>query len=853
MTLDIPPRMSSAGQHQQQQQQHQEQHQEQRQYRQENALGIIERAFDSFPATPSPDLAFWREHKGGLRETEMETDAAPRAESCASDLTGGYSINRTGRLDEEVDIEPVKEHKVRPRLSSPFLRHVTKKTSSNLKQDSLRPSEPSSSSSTSQSVNRSQKSYHTNGTSSQDLALRDYPAGPSRSTTDLSTDHNSRGTSSSSRKAHNKQKHRPPMIDLSKLFPRQRKTPVPCPPSPDRAATPPSIMSTGSDTSLYKTHKFEKAQRALDRLTARSPSSGKQDMIQSEYRQDDDLTPVQAPLDRYQPTSSLQEPFNQQKDQSNQQQQQQQQQQQHQQQQQRQEKGKLAEDTGERLTDRKYEGNWRDFNYKRKKLDSAWYDGAGHHLVDDDMSIQPGDQVEVMYGQLLSRDPAPATRERRSMSLPSRQPSVQSGKPGHGRLAVPNGSTQKPKTSSGSVKSASRANSNSYSSQPSVSTNSRAAEKSDKEKPRIRKKSSHAILNASNLNESSVLCLSSSEDESEDESSDHTTGLRDSITTIDEGFQICTAKAVTTTSRPSIKRVRSSSKKHPARNGTSTATRSQNGDTSSRASSLHPSILSPTDSNFSSGRTIPDRWPTSPPILPRIQTQFSPAESGLSQPGNRRSRVIAVTRQEEYLLELIRRNKGAVPQTLSPDGSASTNTKEWARALAAQMNRRSASSYSSDTSFLRLSPALPPTPLQKRPPRSIPNPSIASTAGDAASSPSVPPSVTSDTSYHTSFQSPPPLPKINLVNSGVSFPSPPSGQSSPFTPPAVPFKHRRHSSRLSHTPSMPSVREGLRNRANTTAIYDDNDDCEKDIETNPDIPIWALGWNSEATGVAIVH
>lgn len=245
--------------------------------------------------------------------------------------------------------------------------------------------------------------------------------------------------------------------------------------------------------------------------------------------------------------------------------------------------------------------------------------------------------------------------------------------------------------------------------------------------------------------------------------------------------------------------------------------------------------------------------PTSPPTLPRIQTQFSPAESGLSQPGNRRSRVIAVTRQEEYLLELIRRNKGAVPQTLSPDGSASTNTKEWARALAAQMNRRSASSYSSDTSFLRLSPALPPTPLQKRPPRSIPNPSIASTTGDAASSPSVPQSVTSDTSYHTSFQSPPPLPKINLVNSGVCFPSPPSGQSSPFTPPAVPFKHRRHSSRMSHTPSMPSVRESLRNRANTTAIYDDNDDCEKDIETNPDIPIWALGWNSEATGVAIVH
>ncbi|EFE41273.1 conserved hypothetical protein [Trichophyton verrucosum HKI 0517] len=834
MTLDIPPRMSSAGQH------HHHHHQDQRQYRQETAIGIIERAFDSFPATPSPDLALWREHKGGLRETEMETDAAPRAESCASDLTGGYSINRTGRLDEEVDIEPVKEHKVRPRLSSPFLRHVTRKTSSNLKQDSLRPSEPSSSSSTSQAVNRSQKSYHTNGTSSQDLALRDYPAGANQSTTDLSTDHNSRGTSS--RKAHNKQKHRPPMIDLSKLFPRQRKTPVPCPPSPVRVDTPPSIMSNGSDTSLYKTHKFEKAQRALDRLTTRSPNSGKLDMIQSEYRQEDDLTPVQAPLDRYQSTSSLQEPFNHQKDQSNQQQQKQ-----------RQEKDKLAEDTGERLTDRKYEGNWRDFNYKRKKLDSAWYDGVGHHLVDDDMGIQPGDQVEVMYGQLLSRDPAPATRERRSMSLPSRQPSIQSGKPGHGRLAVPNGSTQKPKTSSGSVKSASMANSNSYSSQPSVNTNSRPAGKSDKEEPRIRKKSSRAILNASNLNESSVLCLSSSEDESEDESSDHTTGLRDSITTIDEGFQICTAKAVTTASRPSIKRVRSSSKKHTARSGTSTATRSQNGDTSSRASSLHPSILSPTDSNFSSGRTIPDRLPTSPPTLPRIQTQFSPAESGLSQPGNRRSRVIAVTRQEEYLLELIRRNKGAVPQTLSPDGSASTNTKEWARALAAQMNRRSASSYSSDTSFLRLSPALPPTPLQKRPPRSIPNPSIASTTGDAASSPSVPQSVTSDTSYHTSFQSPPPLPKINLVNSGVCFPSPPSGQSSPFTPPAVPFKHRRHSSRMSHTPSMPSVRESLRNRANTTAIYDDNDDCEKDIETNPDIPIWALGWNSEATGVAIVH
>ncbi|EFQ97395.1 hypothetical protein MGYG_00435 [Nannizzia gypsea CBS 118893] len=525
MTLDIPPRMSSVPK---QQQYH---HHHQRQYRQDTPQGIIERAFDAYGATSSPDLALWREHKGGVRETEIET--TPRAESCASDLTGGYSINRTGRLDEEVpDIEqqPVKEHKVRPRLSSPFLRHVTKKTPSSSKQDTLRPSD---SSSTSQSFNQSQNTstirpYHTNGTSSQDLALRDYRAGSSQSTTDFSTD-NSPGAASS-------RSARRLLLALHPL---------------DRAATPPSIMSNESDISLYKTHKFERAQRALDRLTARSPNSRKPDVMQSEYRQNDGLMPVQPPLDRYQSTTSLQDPFDHQKDQVSQQQQQQQ----------RQENAKLGEDTGERLTDRKYEGNWRHFSYKQKKLNSAWFDGIESHLMHDDMEdIRPGDQVEVMYGQLISRDPAPSTRERRSMSLPSRQPSVQSGKPGQSRLAVTNGSTQKPKTSAGSVKSASMAYSNTHSHPQNTETTSRTTGKSDKEKPRIRKKSSRAILNASNLNESSVLCLSSSEDESEDESSDHTTGLRDSITTIDEGFQICTAKAVTATSRPSVKRVRSSNK-----------------------------------------------------------------------------------------------------------------------------------------------------------------------------------------------------------------------------------------------------------------------------------------------------
>ncbi|KAF3490533.1 uncharacterized protein GIQ15_00050 [Arthroderma uncinatum] len=827
MTLHIPPRMSSVSQYQ---------HHHQRD-RQETAFGAIDRAFDPY-AAPNLELNLdlnldldWREHKGGFKDTEVKPGPG-RAESCASDLTGGYSINRTGRLDEECRPE---EHKVRPRLSSPFLRQSSRKTKtatktatatarSKSKQEPLRPSESPSTSSFNRSQNSStSRSYYTNGTSSQDLALRDYPAS-SQSNTDLSTDHEPGLTA---RKA-KKQKHRPPMIDLSKLFPRPRKASGPCPPSPDRMASPPSVASNGSDASMYKTHKFDRAQRALNRLT-RSPNPRKPEKMQSNYQQNDELMPVQEPLRQYRVDSPLQEAFSPQKDQSHQQQQ-------------RREKQKLAQPSLERPANHKYEG-WRDPNFKRKKVSSAWYDGPDGQ--DDIEEIRPGDQIEVMYGQLMSRDHPPLTRDRRSLSLPSRQPSVQSAKPSQTNLAVPNDSThrtpQKPKTSAGPVKQSSMAHPSSDYSQ--VTKKDKPAGDQPKDRPRIRKKSSRAILNSSNLNESSVLCLSSSEDESEDEPAGHTTKLRDSIATIDEGFQICTAQTVTAARRPSIKRVRSSSKKRAVKNGSTT--KSQNGD-QSRPSSLHPSTMSATESNYSSVPTIPEPLlPTSPPTLPRIQTQFSPAESQGSQAGSRRSRVMAVTRQEEYLLEMIRRNKGAMPQTLSPAGSA-TDTKEWAKALAVQINRRSISSYSSDTSFLRLSPALPPTPHQKRAPRSIPNltPSI---AGDATSSPSVPQSAASDISCQS-----PRLPIISLTNSGMYFPSPPSGQASPFTP-TRPFKHRRHSSRLSQAPSMPSVREGLRNRANTSVLYDDNDDGEKDIETNPDIPIWALGWNSEATGIAIVH
>ncbi|KAK2865062.1 hypothetical protein FQN49_003952 [Arthroderma sp. PD_2] len=830
MTLHIPPRMSSVSQ------QHHHRRHHYSHYQQENAFGIIDRAFDPYAATTTtsnPDLG-WREHKGGFKDTEAGPESGlRRAESCASDLTGGYSINRTGRLDEEREIEEPqehqKEHKVRPRLSSPFLRQSSRKTSSNSKQEVLRPAD---SPSTSQSFNRSQnsstsRSYNTNGTSSQDLALRDYPAG-SQSRADLSTDNDPGLTAQKTKK----QKHRPPMIDLSKLFPKARKPSGPCPQSPDRvAASPPSVVSNGSDASVYKTHKFDRAQRALDRLT-RPPNTRVSNRMQSHYEQNDELLPVQEPTDKYKIDSPLQESFYPKKDQPHQQ---------------LREKQKLAQPSVERPARHKYEG-WRDPNFKRKKVSSAWYDGPEGQVGNDDIEeICPGDQIEVMYGQLLSRDHPPLTRNRRSLSLPSRQPSVQSGGHGQSNLsATPNGAhttVQKPKTSAGPVKSTPTAHSSSRNSQ--LPSRTEPTSNLAKERPRIRKKSSRAILNASNLNESSVLCLSSSEDESEDEPAGHTTKLRDSITTIDEGFQICTAKAVTTTRRPSVKRVRSSSKKRVAKSTTSTA-RSQNGD-QSRPSSLHPSTMSTTESNYSSVPTIPEPLPTSPPTLPRIQTQFSPAESQGSQAGCRRSRVMAVTRQEEYLLEMIRRNKGGIPQTLSPDTST-TNTKEWAKALAVQINRRSVSSYSSDTSFLRLSPALPPTPHQKRAPRSIMNLNP-STASDIVNSPSVPQSVASDNSCTS-----PRLPRISLTNTGVYFPSPPSnGQASPYTPPIRPFKHRRHSSRLSQAPSMPSVREGLRNRAHTTAIYDDNDDAEKDIETNPDIPIWALGWNSEATGVAIVH
>lgn len=360
--------------------------------------------------------------------------------------------------------------------------------------------------------------------------------------------------------------------------------------------------------------------------------------------------------------------------------------------------------------------------------------------------------------------------------------------------------------------------------------------RSASDKRPMSKKSSKSTLQNSDLNTSSVLCLSSSEDEADEDEEPIKNRLngnsrsRDSMISYDDlEPEVCTASAAHTT-KPSLRRVdRTISTGHRPR------------PTHRNQSVLrNPSMSSAGKSSYATRRTHSRRSsgaPTTAGSEAQSERYFgnqylSPHEM------NRRSRVMAVSRQEEHLLEAMRQRKGKITPSLYHETRTTGVDTEQMSMLSVPSRD---SFYSADMSFLRLSPGLPPL----RTDQSATHSDKEGLSSQGTASDTERKTVNSTTS-----------PRASLVYT-ESLPSPATSGASPLTPtlpihrfsplpsqkppprqplPALPQEQRRHSRRRTDS---------------SGAIVLDEVDEDKEQE---DFPIWAYGLDTNTrSSLAAVH
>ncbi|KAL2809896.1 nucleotide-sugar transporter-domain-containing protein [Aspergillus granulosus] len=350
------------------------------------------------------------------------------------------------------------------------------------------------------------------------------------------------------------------------------------------------------------------------------------------------------------------------------------------------------------------------------------------------------------------------------------------------------------------------------------------------------KKSSRSTLKNTDLSHSSVLCLSSSEDEDDEEPSfplppRHNKNKRDSVSTYgDFEAEICTATTAHATrstlrsvERPSSSNTqgsRSSLKPvQPRRDSiVSKSSSSTTGFPRSHRSSGNPTLPEP---NFFHGDPIFD------------QTKAPARTPSLSQKEiNRRSRLMAVTRQEERLLEVMRQRQGKITpsifnETVEPDR----------RSTVSGPSRDSF--YCADTSFLRLSPGIPPPGLARalQATQKLRERSTLKGAG-------------SDFDDKTIRSAP--SPRASLISS-KSLPSPATSTTSPLTPTLPihrfsPLPSQKPPPRRPPPPVPDLQRQHSRRRTDSSGVIALENATENRKESG-EFPIWALGWNSEGSNM----
>lgn len=393
------------------------------------------------------------------------------------------------------------------------------------------------------------------------------------------------------------------------------------------------------------------------------------------------------------------------------------------------------------------------------------------------------------------------------------------------------------------------------------------------------KKSSKSTLANSDLNISSVLCLSSSEDEDDhdEEPPNDRTGvshlMRDSVTTYGEFEpEICTASAAQATKGPAVRRLdlrQAAAVKH-------------RGPTMLMSPSIHRNDSTSTARSSYIGRRAPGGIPTI--SEPDISDHFpAPGGNGRAsaaplenKQGNRRSRVIAVTRQEQSLLEAMRQRRGKVTPSLLNEARFSQNTITTHRSnpnfthhnhndnnshandtdkesmLSAAPERDSL--YSTDMSFLRLSASIPSYTTATTATNDTHNNQSRSDQGAAHLDKDSHPfqGAASDAEQKTLNS-----PRASLVYS-ESLPSPATSGASPLTPTLpihrfspLPSQHQHSPPTRRHLPtSAPNdQRRHSRRRTDSSEAIVLGEATEESAKDNDEFPIWALGWNHDLAAV----
>jgi hypothetical protein len=394
---------------------------------------------------------------------------------------------------------------------------------------------------------------------------------------------------------------------------------------------------------------------------------------------------------------------------------------------------------------------------------------------------------------------------------------------------------------------------------------------SHKHAGRLTKKKSSSTFVTSDLTKTSVLSLSSSEDEDEDE--EYTSeaeyegelilsraapsrGPRDSFATNDYlEPEICRAEAVVATKSYGFARL---DRANSNVSSTSSASRS----------TVRRPVRSRTDSLSSAGRSSVSGNMYGPsghfnaPLIEEPEEQMNEA-NGTGRPqqralrpnsdihsAKRRSRIIAVTRQEETLLEAMRQRNGRITPSIFKDIEgpfAHSGVNSRSSTVAPRIRSPESIQTEFDTSFLRLSTAMRLSPGS--PPA----------AGENTSSREKDTSISlgsaSDTEQKTDSTNYTSSPRLSLAYSETPSSSSTIGHS-PVTPPTLSL--HRFSPRApppSHAP--PPIPEDVARR-HSRRRTDSSEaivlgESEADKTPDPPYPLWAVKWGRDPHDLTIVH
>lgn len=376
-------------------------------------------------------------------------------------------------------------------------------------------------------------------------------------------------------------------------------------------------------------------------------------------------------------------------------------------------------------------------------------------------------------------------------------------------------------------------------------------------KTTLTKKSSRSTLKDKDLQHTSVLCLTSSEDEDSEQETTPTEqrsnkNPRDSIATYGELepeiYTAATAQTgtVTTPTLREFERVPSTSSR-----GSNRVSQSQ-----SQSRARHTFMSATSRSSSTTRRTNQSRRSSQAPKSTEADLLDKFPQHRLRTPQElaeikRRSRVITVTRQEQDLLEAMRQRKGKItPSIFNGNIGAESNRNSMVPDVpdlpdrASMVSGLSRDSFcGSDTSFLRLSAVLPPSHAQT---------DQGAIHMDKDGSPSR--NSSSDTEQKTgnSLASP----QFSMGYS-ESLPSPATSGASPLTPTLPIHRFSLPSPKPPPRGPPPAIPEDAKQHTRTRT--DSSEAIMLNESGDPkhkhDLPLWSFDfdWNHDQANVATVH